>query len=40
MAETNADPRGGDAEDDLPLDFLKPSAEPGSLGRLGHYEVN
>src|SRR5262249_51778154 len=27
----------GDTE---PLDFLAPSEEPGSLGRLGHYEVN
>jgi hypothetical protein len=26
-------------EEDLPLDFLTPSEKPGSLGRLGHYEV-
>ncbi len=37
--ETRADPRDGNAEDDLPLDFLKPSEQPGYLGRLGHYEV-
>ena len=24
---------------DVPLDFLEPSDKPGSLGRLGHYEV-
>src|SRR5262249_55565842 len=28
-----------DVEDDAALDFLEPSAKPGSLGRLGHYEV-
>src|SRR5262249_6050616 len=28
------------AEDDtVRLDFLEPSAKPGALGRLGHYEV-
>jgi Protein kinase domain/WD domain, G-beta repeat len=27
------------AEDGAALDFLEPSAKPGSLGRLGHYEV-
>jgi hypothetical protein len=27
------------AEDDVDLEFLEPSAKPGSLGRLGHYEV-
>ncbi len=27
------------AEDAADLDFLEPSAKPGSLGRLGHYEV-
>jgi serine/threonine protein kinase len=27
------------ADEDLRLDFLEPSEEPGSLGRLGHYEV-
>src|SRR5262249_55218249 len=27
------------AEDGSDLDFLEPSAKPGSLGRLGHYEV-
>jgi hypothetical protein len=26
-------------EEDLPLEFLTPSEKPGSLGRLGHYEV-
>jgi WD40 repeat protein/predicted Ser/Thr protein kinase len=26
-------------EDGVPLDFLAPSRRPGSLGRLGHYEV-
>src|SRR5947208_7119796 len=30
-------PSGEDA--DLPLSFLAPSKTPGSLGRLGHYEV-
>ena len=29
----------GDDEEDAPLDFLQPSTKPGSLGRLGHYEV-
>ena len=29
----------GDDEADAPLDFLQPSTKPGSLGRLGHYEV-
>ena len=37
----------GDTQDELPsdgggveaLDFLAPSDKPGSLGRLGHYEV-
>src|SRR5262245_36593682 len=24
---------------DIPLDFLEPSGKPGSIGRLGHYEV-
>jgi serine/threonine-protein kinase len=27
------------ADDDLPLDFLKPTERPGSLGRLGHHEI-
>src|SRR5262245_58402379 len=27
------------AEDGADLDFLEPSAKPGSLGRLGHYEA-
>ena len=27
------------AEDGADLDFLEPSAKPGALGRLGHYEV-
>ena len=26
-------------EEDAPLDFLQPPTRPGSLGRLGHYEV-
>jgi urea transport system substrate-binding protein len=29
----------GAAEEQRALDFLQPSARPGSLGRLGHYEV-
>ncbi len=29
----------GDDQEDAPLDFLQPSTKPGSLGRLGHYEV-
>ena len=32
------EPAGGDGED-VSLDFLTPSEKPGSLGRLGHYEV-
>src|SRR5262245_18824028 len=32
-----ADPRPADAAADL--SFLSPPSEPGSLGRLGHYEV-
>lgn len=39
----NEDPtpsiRGTTPVDELPLDFLKPAAKPGQLGRLGHYEV-
>src|SRR5262249_48807622 len=27
------------SDDAIPLDFLQPSTKPGSLGRLGHYEV-
>src|SRR5262249_58313898 len=27
------------AEDGTDLDFLEPSAKPGSLGRLGHYQL-
>src|SRR5690242_12691214 len=30
---------GSSAESDGPLDFLAPPDQPGSLGRLGHYEV-
>ncbi|MGL5098171.1 MAG: serine/threonine-protein kinase, partial [Planctomycetia bacterium] len=26
-------------DDDDPLDFLEPSTKPGSIGRLGHYEI-
>ena len=28
-----------DDDDDLDLGFLKPSTKPGSLGRLGQYEI-
>ncbi|MFO0848279.1 MAG: serine/threonine-protein kinase [Gemmataceae bacterium] len=35
--ETRTGPSGPDADE--PLDFLDPSDTPGSLGRLGHYEV-
>src|SRR5688500_11532017 len=39
MAEpTEAGPTEGDGDEEM-LDFLAPSGEPGSLGRLGHYEV-
>jgi formylglycine-generating enzyme required for sulfatase activity/serine/threonine protein kinase len=31
--------RGRAVADDIALGFLEPSAKPGSLGRLGHYEV-
>jgi WD40 repeat protein len=34
---TQAERPGGEVEE--PLDFLEPSGKPGSLGRLGHYEV-
>jgi sugar lactone lactonase YvrE len=34
---SEAEPHG--AEEDEGLAFLQPSSEPGSLGRLGHYEV-
>jgi uncharacterized protein (TIGR03067 family) len=37
LGETQVMPGGGDSES--PLDFLSPSQKPGSLGRLGHYEV-
>jgi uncharacterized protein (TIGR03067 family) len=37
LGETQAGTPGG--TDDTSLDFLAPSAKPGSLGRLGHYEV-
>jgi eukaryotic-like serine/threonine-protein kinase len=30
---------GGDGSDEIALDFLSPPQRPGSLGRLGHYEV-
>src|SRR5262249_18591441 len=26
-------------DDEVPLDFLAPSSKPGTIGRLGHYEV-
>jgi formylglycine-generating enzyme required for sulfatase activity/serine/threonine protein kinase len=35
--ETQSEPHGGGEEN--PLDFLQPPSKPGSLGRLGHYEV-
>src|SRR5688572_27654443 len=35
--DTRTGPSAADA--DLPLDFLAPSDKPGSIGRLGHYEV-
>jgi eukaryotic-like serine/threonine-protein kinase len=35
-ASTRAEPGSDEAE---ALDFLQPSGRPGSLGRLGHYEV-
>ncbi len=38
-APTEAASRAGDEDDETPLDFLTPSDAPGSLGRLGHYEV-
>jgi eukaryotic-like serine/threonine-protein kinase len=38
--ETCADSRDDGLIGDEPLDFLDPPAKPGSLGRLGHYEVN
>jgi formylglycine-generating enzyme required for sulfatase activity/serine/threonine protein kinase/Leucine-rich repeat (LRR) protein len=28
-----------DSDDEIPLGYLEPSTKPGSLGRLGHYEV-
>lgn len=28
-----------DSDDEIPLNYLEPSAKPGSLGRLAHYEV-
>lgn len=30
---------GGDTDGEIPLGYLTPSTKPGSLGRLGHYEV-
>ena len=35
--DTRSGPSGPDADDRL--DFLEPSDKPGSIGRLGHYEV-
>ena len=32
-------PRAEEEEDETPLDFLEPSDKPGSLGRIGHYEI-
>jgi serine/threonine-protein kinase len=34
-----SDPEGPEAGTGMALDFLSPSDSPGSLGRLGHYEV-
>ena len=42
LTETQAEPRSGGVSNPAPgheLDFLAPSAKPGSLGRLDHYEV-
>src|SRR5215204_2785842 len=39
VADTRTGPAPAAAADDEPLDFLAPSGRPGSLGRLGHYEV-
>ena len=36
---TSPPTESGDDEKDAPLDFLQASSKPGSLGRLGHYEV-
>ena len=36
--DVTQDERDGDKEE-IALDFLQPSTKPGSLGRLGHYEV-
>jgi hypothetical protein len=36
-ARTEGDQAEGDA--DSALDFLQPSTQPGSLGRIGHYEI-
>src|SRR5262249_44203229 len=35
--ETRTGPAAAGADE--PLDFLEPSDQPGSIGRLGHYEV-
>src|SRR5262245_40441950 len=37
MDDTRTGPSAPD--DEVTLDFLAPSSKPGSLGRLGHYEV-
>ncbi len=29
----------GDPDDEFPLEYLQPSTQPGSRGRLGHYEI-
>lgn len=38
-ARTASQAEQDDEEDALVLDFLQPPTQPGSLGRLGHYEV-
>jgi serine/threonine protein kinase len=38
-ADADTTRTGPGAEFDIPLNFLTPSTTPGSLGRLGHYEV-
>jgi regulation of enolase protein 1 (concanavalin A-like superfamily) len=37
--EKEAGPDGAKEKEDVELAFLQPSRKPGSLGRLGHYEV-
>ena len=35
--EMNQNPQ--ERDDEIPLNFLQPSTQPDSLGRLGHYEI-